>query len=46
MLEFKEKLCSEDSVGFADAFRRIMKCGICIFMHSLQLDKRIEYVRM
>jgi hypothetical protein len=44
MLEFKEQVRSAGSVAFAHAFGGIMKCGICNFMYSLKLDKRIDYV--
>jgi len=46
MLEFKQQLRSAGSAAFSLAFQVIMKCRLCNFMHSLGLDKRIEYVRM
>ena len=46
VLDFKEQLWSTGSAALSLAFRSIMKCRICNFMHSLGLDKIIEYVRM
>ena len=46
MLEFKDHLWPAGSVALAHEFRGIMKCGICNYMHSLELGMGIEYVRM